>query len=187
MALDLAGQLLAELTALPAVQRAAYAGSLRRMRETIGDIDLLAASSRPAEVMRAFCSSPRVTRVLAHGPTKASVLSSNGVQVDLRVVEPSVWGAALMYFTGSKPHNIRVRAIAVRAGLKLSEYGLFYAERARSLPPLPRKTSIPALACPGSRRPCAKTAVRSRRLWPTCCPIWCRRATSVATCTCIPT
>ena len=133
VALDLAGQLLAELTALPAVQRAAYAGSLRRMRETIGDIDLLAASSRPAEVMRAFCSSPRVTRVLAHGPTKASVLSSNGVQVDLRVVEPSVWGAALMYFTGSKPHNIRVRAIAVRAGLKLSEYGLFYAETGRQL------------------------------------------------------
>ncbi|HTT50041.1 MAG TPA: PHP domain-containing protein [Streptosporangiaceae bacterium] len=133
MALDLAGQLLAELTAVPSVQPAAYAGSLRRTRETIGDIDLLVATGRPAEVMWAFCSSPRVIRVLAHGPTKAAVLTSHGVQVDLRVVEPAVWGAALMYFTGSKPHNIRVRAIAVRAGLKLSEYGLFDAETGQQL------------------------------------------------------
>ena len=133
VAMDLAEQLLGELTALPSVQSAAYAGSLRRMRETVGDIDLLVTSRQPADVMRAFCSSPRVTRVLAHGPTKASVLTTKGVQVNLRVVEPAVWGAALMYFTGSKPHNIRVRAMAVRAGLKLSEYGLFDAETGRQL------------------------------------------------------
>jgi DNA polymerase (family 10) len=128
VALDLAEQLLSELAALPSVGRVAFAGSLRRMRETVGDIDLLVTSNRPDEVMQAFCASPRVARVLAHGPTKASVLTTKGVQVDLRVVEPAVWGAALLYFTGSKPHNIQVRTLAQRAGLKLSEYGLFDAD-----------------------------------------------------------
>ncbi len=127
VALDLAERLLAGLAALPAVRRAAYAGSLRRMRETVGDIDLLAASSKASSVMQAFCSSPLVSRVLAHGPTKSSALTAQGVQVDLRVVDPSSWGAALVYFTGSKPHNIHIRRLAVRAGLKLSEYGLFDA------------------------------------------------------------
>lgn len=125
VALDLADQVLGELTALPCVRRAAYAGSLRRMRETVGDIDLLITSDQPAAVMETFCASPRALRVLAHGTTKSSVLTTKGVQVDLRVVEPAVWGAALMYFTGSKPHNIHLRALAARAGLKLSEYGLF--------------------------------------------------------------
>jgi len=127
VALELADQLLAELSAQPFVRRAAYAGSLRRMRETVGDIDLLVTADQAAAVMETFCASPRVLRVLAHGPTKSSVLTTKGVQVDLRVVEPAVWGAALMYFTGSKPHNIHLRALAVRAGLKLSEYGLFDA------------------------------------------------------------
>ncbi len=133
VALDLAQDLLGELAALPSVQRAAYAGSLRRMRETVGDIDLLVTSCEPAEVMEAFCASPRVARVLAHGPTKTSVLTTKGVQVDVRVVDPAVWGAALMYFTGSKPHNIHIRTLAVRAGLKLSEYGLFEADSGRQL------------------------------------------------------
>ena len=133
VALDLALELLAELAALPSVRRAAYTGSLRRMRETVGNIDLLVTSQQSAEVMQAFCSSPRVARVLAHGPTKASVLTTKGVQVDVRVVEPAVWGAALMYFTGSKPHNIHIRTLAVRAGLKLSEYGLFDAESGEQL------------------------------------------------------
>ena len=133
VALDLAQEMLGELTALPSVQRAAYAGSLRRMRETVGDIDLLVTSQQPTQVMQAFCSSPRVARVLAHGPTKASALTTKGVQVDLRVVDPAVWGAALMYFTGSRPHNIHIRTLAVRAGLKLSEYGLFDAETGEQL------------------------------------------------------
>lgn len=133
VALDLASELLGELSGLPFVRRAAYAGSLRRMRETVGDIDLLVTSDRPAAVMEAFCASPRVLRVLAHGPTKSSVLTTKGVQVDLRVVEPAVWGAALMYFTGSKPHNIHLRALAVRARLKLSEYGLFDADSGEQL------------------------------------------------------
>ena len=133
VALDLADRLVAELAAMPAVRRVAYAGSLRRMRETIGDIDLLVTSEDPAPVMAEFCELPLVGRVLAHGPTKSSVVTTSGVQVDLRVVEPAVWGAALMYFTGSKAHNIRIRQLAVRAGLKLSEYGLFEVETGRQL------------------------------------------------------
>ena len=133
VALDLAEQLLAELRSLRAVRRAAYAGSLRRMRETVGDIDLLITSDRPTDVMRAFCALPLVARVLAHGPTRASVLTTKGVRVDLRIVAPAVWGAALLYFTGSKAHNIRIREIAVRAGFKLSEYGLFEVESGRQL------------------------------------------------------
>jgi DNA polymerase (family 10) len=103
------------------------------MRETVGDIDLLVTSLQPEAVMQGFCASAGVARVLAQGPTKASAVTTNGMQVDLRVVEPGVWGAALMYFTGSKAHNIRLREMAVRAGLKLSEYGLFDVESGRQL------------------------------------------------------
>jgi DNA polymerase (family X) len=127
-ALRLAEDLLAEISSVPGVERSAYAGSLRRMVETIGDVDLLAASSDPAPVMEAFASSGAVERVIARGETKTSVTTTSGIQVDLRVVPPDVWGAALLYFTGSKAHNVRVREIAVRRGLKLSEYGLFEAK-----------------------------------------------------------
>ena len=127
-ALPLAEGMLAELATCDAVQRCAYAGSLRRMRETIGDIDLLAASDRPDEVMTAFRSLTGVRTSKAEGPTKASILTTRGVQVDLRVVEPGVFGAALQYFTGSQAHNVKIREHAVRKGLKLSEYGLFDAK-----------------------------------------------------------
>ncbi len=125
MALDLAEEILAELRTVPQVVRADYAGSLRRMSETIGDIDLLVASETPVPVMDAFTSLSYVGEVMARGKTKSSILTTKGLQVDLRVVEPAVWGAALQYFTGSKAHNIKTREIAVRKGLKLSEYGLF--------------------------------------------------------------
>jgi DNA polymerase (family X) len=126
IALDIAEDLVARLAARPQVSRVDYAGSLRRMRDTVGDIDLLAAADDdPGSVMDHFCTMPLVDRVLAHGPTKSSVVTTKGIQVDLRVVPAKVWGAALQYFTGSKAHNIRVRELAVRAGLKLSEYGLF--------------------------------------------------------------
>jgi len=99
------------------------------MRDTVGDIDLLvAADEDPGSVMRHFCTLPLVDRVLAHGPTKSSVVTTKGIQVDLRVVPEAVWGAALQYFTGSKAHNIRLRELAVKAGLKLSEYGLFQVD-----------------------------------------------------------
>ena len=128
VALDVAEAVLADLTALKQVRRAAFAGSLRRMRETIGDVDLLVASMDPVPIMEAFVALPSVTRVLAQGDTKSSIVTDRGLQVDLRVVAPDVWGAAMIYFTGSKAHNVRIREMAVREGLKLNEYGLFDAK-----------------------------------------------------------
>ncbi len=102
---------------------ATVAGSLRRMRATIGDIDLLASSDAAAAVMRAFSGHPRVAEVVLSGSTKTTVRLHNGLQVDLRVLEPAHWGAALQYFTGSQAHNVRVRELAQKQGLSLSEYG----------------------------------------------------------------
>jgi len=131
VAADLAELLEGRLRDVPGVERIAHAGSLRRMCETIGDLDLLVASRDPAPVMEAFTSLPEVERVLAKGDTKSSILTAQGLQVDLRVVQPEAWGAALIYFTGSKAHNIRIRELAVRKGLKLNEYGLFRARSGR--------------------------------------------------------
>ncbi|MEA2580546.1 MAG: polymerase [Actinomycetota bacterium] len=128
VAMDAAQTLMARLEDLPGVRKIAYAGSLRRMCETIGDVDLLVASPDPSPIMEAFVTHPSVTRVLANGDAKSSVLVERGLQVDLRVVPADVWGAAMIYFTGSKPHNVRIREMAVRAGLKLNEYGLFNAK-----------------------------------------------------------
>ena len=124
VALDVAEGLVEGMRQCPAVDLVTYAGSLRRMCETIGDIDLLVASTRPADVMDAFATCPLVASVSARGSTKCTATTTKGVHVDLRVVVPQVWGAALMYFTGSKAHNIHLRRIAQHLGLKLSEYGL---------------------------------------------------------------
>jgi DNA polymerase (family 10) len=128
VATDLAEEIVEALSAVTGCLRCTYAGSLRRMRETIGDIDVLAASSDPRPIMDAFTALPYVSEVIASGEKKTSVRTTRGLQVDLRVVPPESWGAALQYFTGSQAHNIRTREIAVKAGLKLSEYGLFDAE-----------------------------------------------------------
>lgn len=128
LATDLAEELVAQLSEMKGCSSCAYAGSLRRMMETIGDIDVLVASDSPETVMEAFANLPSVERVTARGATKTSVRTTKGLRVDLRVVSPGVWGAALQYFTGSKAHNIRIRELAVRKGMKLSEYGLFDAE-----------------------------------------------------------
>ena len=125
---DLAEEMLAALSQVEGCERAAYAGSLRRNQETVGDLDILAMSSRPAPLMEAFRSQPQVDEVIAAGETKSSIRTRDGLQVDLRVVAPEAWGAALQYFTGSKQHNVRTREIAVRQGLRLSEYGLFDVE-----------------------------------------------------------
>ena len=130
-AMEAAETVLERLRELSAVRRAAYAGSLRRMVETIGDVDLLVASEDPGPVMEAFTGYGFVDRILATGDTKSSIVTREGLQVDLRVVPPEVWGAAMIYFTGSKTHNIRIREMAVRKGLKLSEYGLFRAKSGR--------------------------------------------------------
>ncbi len=105
------------------------AGSLRRMKETIGDIDILVISSNPDVVMDTFTRMPDVVRVLAKGQTKSSVQLKDGVNADVRVLEPRSFGAALQYFTGNKEHNIALRQIAIRKGLKLNEYGLFRANK----------------------------------------------------------
>lgn len=131
VAMDLAEHFLERLGAREDVQRVEYAGSLRRMAETIGDLDLLVASGEPVAVMEAFTSVGMVERVLASGETKSSVITRSGLQVDLRVVPLEAWGAAMIYFTGSKAHNIRIREMAVRKGLKLNEYGLFRAKTGR--------------------------------------------------------
>lgn len=127
VALTVAEDLLDRLRHVPGVKDAAYAGSLRRMAETIGDVDLLVAADDAGPIMDAFTGYGVVARVLAKGETKSSIVTRGGLQVDLRVVPKSAWGAAMIYFTGSKAHNVRIREIAVRKGLKLNEYGLFDA------------------------------------------------------------
>jgi DNA polymerase (family 10) len=131
VAMDLAEYFLERFRGRDDVERIEYAGSLRRMAETIGDLDLLVASGDPVAVMEAFTSVEVVERVLAKGETKSSIITRAGLQVDLRVVPLEAWGAAMVYFTGSKAHNIRIREMAVRKGLKLNEYGLFRAKSGR--------------------------------------------------------
>ena len=124
-ALSSAEEVVKMLKTLKEVKRAEIAGSTRRMKETIGDIDILATSKCPFKVIEFFTKMPNVADVLAKGPTKSSIRLKEGVQVDLRVVNNNVLGAALLYFTGNKEHNIILRKIAIEKGLKLSEYGLF--------------------------------------------------------------
>jgi DNA polymerase (family X) len=120
-----ADSICAKLRKVPGVRRAEAAGSVRRRRETVGDLDVLVAATEPAPVMRAFCGLAEVATVLAKGPTKATIRLRVGLQVDLRVLPPESFGAALHYFTGSKEHNVAIRTRAVRRGIKLSEYGVF--------------------------------------------------------------
>ncbi len=130
VAMDTAEAMVAAIGAVAGCARCAYAGSLRRMRETIGDVDILAAATSPADarpLMAAFTALGDVAEVIASGEAKTSIRTGRGLQVDLRVVSPDAWGAALQYFTGSQAHNVRTREIAVRKKLKLSEYGLFDA------------------------------------------------------------
>ncbi|MDI2143651.1 DNA polymerase/3'-5' exonuclease PolX [Pseudomonas sp. ITA] len=119
----LAERLARYLKQISGVEQATVAGSLRRMRDTVGDIDILVAAR--VDVCQQFIKHPDVATVLVQGQTRTSVLLSSGMQVDLRVVDPAVYGAALVYFTGSKAHNIAIRQRAQNKGLKLSEYGVF--------------------------------------------------------------
>jgi len=124
-ALAAAEPLLESLRAHPQVIRCNIGGSLRRFREVIGDIDLLASSKKPAAVIKSFVSLPGITKVTAKGETKASAILENGIQCDLRVVSDREYPFALMYFTGNKEHNIVMRQRAIQRGLRLNEYGLF--------------------------------------------------------------
>ncbi|MFQ5612524.1 MAG: DNA polymerase/3'-5' exonuclease PolX [Anaerolineae bacterium] len=120
--------LIEALEPLPEVERIQHAGSLRRFRPTIGDLDLLVATEAPAPVMDAFRGLPQVETVLLGGETKTSVRLLNGLQVDLRCLEPARWGTALQYFTGSQSHNIKIRELARRQGLSLNEYAFTRAD-----------------------------------------------------------
>ena len=120
-----AAAVLANLRDLAAVEKIEAAGSYRRRKETVGDLDFVAASRSPAKVVERFTSMPDAANVLAAGPTRASLVLTSGVQVDLRVVAPESYGAALLYFTGSKAHNIALRRMAQERGLKINEYGVY--------------------------------------------------------------
>jgi len=126
---DVAEPLLRYLRAAKDISQAAVAGSYRRRKETVGDLDIVVAATHGSEMIERFVSYEDVAQVLARGPTRSSVSLRNGMQVDLRVVSAANYGAALMYFTGSKPHNIALRGIAAARGLKLNEYGLFDGTR----------------------------------------------------------
>lgn len=123
-ALPAAQSLLTHLRECPSVNQAEIAGSLRRGKEIVKDLDLIASSNKPKEVMKAFISAPNVEKVIAHGETKSSVILIGGIPCDLRVVPPEVWPTALAHFTGSKEHNIALRQRAIDRGLHLSEWGL---------------------------------------------------------------
>jgi len=117
------------LRQLPEVKQAVAAGSYRRAKETVGDLDLLVTTSDPQGVMSAFVAYDEVQKVLSQGETRATVILASGLQVDLRVVPEESFGAALQYFTGSKAHNIAIRRLGQRRGLKINEYGVFKRTR----------------------------------------------------------
>jgi DNA polymerase (family X) len=129
-ALELAESLCTRLRAMPGVLEAQFAGSLRRRRETVGDLDILVAADagNAHAIMDAWSTMPEVAEVLAKGETKTTVVMKGGMQADLRVVPRESFGAALQYFTGSKEHNVAMRTIAVKLHLKVSEYGVFDAD-----------------------------------------------------------
>jgi len=136
-----AERMLARLMVLPQAQRGAIAGSIRRGKITIGDVDLLVASDDAAPLMAAFVTAPDVERVLGQGPTKSSVELAVGLQMDLRVVPLTQWGTALQYFTGSKDHNVRLRQLALDKGYSLNEFAFSPTDaQGNILPDAPKVT-----------------------------------------------
>jgi DNA polymerase (family 10) len=127
-ALPLAEEMVESLSQLKETNKISFVGSLRRKKETIGDIDILVTSQNPEKIMRTFISLPQVREILAEGPTKSSIITNDDLHIDVRVVEPISFGAALQYFTGSKAHNIKLRELALKRNLKINEYGVFEVE-----------------------------------------------------------
>ena len=166
--------MLAVLRGHPDVIRCSAAGSLRRVKEVIGDIDLLASSKTPVTVIEEFVEQPGIIKVTAKGETKASVILAGGIQCDLRVVSDKEFPFALAYFTGSKEHNIVMRQRAIRRGLRLNEYGLFKSKEETRDPKLlvPCRDEAEIYAKLGfrlSRRNCAKTMENLRQVKKTIC------------------
>ncbi len=162
--------LLAQLRQAAGVQQVEVAGSYRRRRETVGDLDIVVAAAPSRAVMQRFVGYEDVSQVVAQGPTRATVVLRNGLQVDLRVVGQHSFGAALCYFTGAKAHNIALRQIAIEQGLKLNEYGLFKGEKrlaGRTEAELYQRLGLATV--PPS---CARTRARSRRRAAGGCRAW---------------
>jgi len=134
-ALPLAEEIVGSLRQLKETDKINFAGSLRRKKETIGDIDILVTSQKPEKIMKTFTSLTQVREIFAEGPTKSSVITKDDIHVDVRVVEPISFGAALQYFTGSKAHNIKLRELAIKRGLKINEYGIFDSETGQRIAP----------------------------------------------------
>ncbi|MCU0651763.1 MAG: DNA polymerase/3'-5' exonuclease PolX [Candidatus Omnitrophica bacterium] len=128
-AMLIADEFVKPLGGLSEVKKISVAGSLRRQKETVGDIDILVISDKPKKIMDTFVKLPLVKDILAEGDTKASVRTKNDIQIDCRVVEQKSYGAALLYFTGSKNFNIKLRQMAIKRGLKINEYGVFENEK----------------------------------------------------------
>ncbi len=124
-ALPIAKEMVSRLKSLPSVKKAVACGSLRRMQETVGDLDIVVVSISPKKIMDYFTSMNDVSKILAKGETKSSVLLKSGIQVDLRVIQEKSFGAAMQYFTGDVQHNVKLREMATRKGCKLNEYGIF--------------------------------------------------------------
>jgi len=143
-ALFLAKPIIEELKKCPGVRDLNLAGSIRRKKETIKDIDILCTAKGSDLVMNKFVSLPQVKEVLAQGETKSSVILEEGIQVDLRVIKPESYGAALMYFTGSKDHNIALRELARKRGYKINEYGLFKLGKSSARPSGKAKGAVSA-------------------------------------------
>lgn len=135
-ALKIGNELLSSIQKIPGVDRATLAGSLRRKKDTIGDIDIVieAEPKKRRRIIEQFIQLPTIKRVLVKGPTKVSVLLNKAdVQVDCRLVSKDEYGAALLYFTGNKEHNIRLRAMAKTRGYKINEYGIFHLKTHRKM------------------------------------------------------
>jgi len=147
-AMPIAERLVREIEQMPEVVSAAYCGSLRRMSETIGDLDIVVAASAAAPVFDRLVAMPLVTEVLVRGDTKLSVLTQKGLQVDVRVVAPEQLGAAMLYFTGSKAHNIKLRQLAMQRGWILNEYALEDTATKRPVASLTEEAIYAALDLP---------------------------------------
>ncbi|NIS09012.1 MAG: PHP domain-containing protein, partial [Candidatus Dadabacteria bacterium] len=129
IALPIALSIINLIEEIPGTKGTTYAGSLRRMKETIGDIDILTIADEGKNVIENFVNFPFVKEILAAGDTKASVIIENGTQVDLRVVDEDSYGAALQYFSGSQAHNVKLRTMAVKKGLSINEYGIYKGDK----------------------------------------------------------
>jgi len=160
VAVPIVEQMLAFLAQIEGLEHITPAGSFRRGRETVGDIDIIATSSSPGEVIAAFVRMPLVDEIMVQGPTKASVIVNETVQVDLRIVDHKSYGTVLQYFTGSKEHNVRIRGLALARGYSLSEYSLKRTSTGEELYFESEEDVYRAIGLPSSRRSCGRTMER---------------------------